>query len=54
MLPLSAGKNKKKGKVKVLAKITGLLKELRRRNVFKVGVTYAIVAWLIIQVFDDS
>jgi TolB-like protein/tetratricopeptide (TPR) repeat protein len=35
-----------------LANITNFLKELRRRNVFKVGVAYAIVAWLIIQVSD--
>jgi TolB-like protein len=33
-----------------LANITNFLKELRRRNVFRVGVTYAIVAWLIIQI----
>ena len=26
--------------------------ELRRRNVFKVAVAYAIVAWLLIQVAD--
>lgn len=30
--------------------ITNFLKELRRRNVFKVSVAYAIVAWLLIQV----
>ena len=35
---------------KVLARITDILKELRRRNVFKVGMVYAIVAWLIIQI----
>ena len=29
---------------------TSLMEELSRRNVFKVGVAYAIVAWLIIQV----
>jgi TolB-like protein/Tfp pilus assembly protein PilF len=33
-----------------LANITSFLKELRRRNVFRAGVAYAIVAWLIIQV----
>jgi len=26
-----------------------ILKELRRRNVFKVAVAYAIVAWLLIE-----
>ena len=29
---------------------TDFLKELRRRNVFKAGMVYAIVAWLIIQI----
>ena len=29
-----------------------LFTELRRRNVFKVGAAYAIVAWLLIQVAD--
>jgi len=33
-----------------LAGITNFLRELRRRNVFKVGVTYAIMAWLLIQI----
>jgi TolB-like protein/Tfp pilus assembly protein PilF len=32
-----------------LANITSFLKELRRRNVFKVGMAYAIVAWLLMQ-----
>jgi TolB-like protein/Tfp pilus assembly protein PilF len=41
-----------KGEITVLTSITNFLKELRRRNVFKVGVAYAIVAWLIIQVAD--
>jgi len=35
-----------------LANITNFLRELRRRNVFKVGVAYAIVAWLLIQLTD--
>lgn len=30
----------------------GLLKELKRRNVFRVGVAYVIVSWLIIQVIE--
>ncbi len=29
-----------------------LFTELRRRNVFKVGAAYAIVAWLLVQVAD--
>ena len=29
-----------------------LIKELQRRHVFKVGVTYVIVAWLILQISD--
>ncbi len=29
-----------------------LFTELRRRNVFKVGAAYAIVAWLLVQVVD--
>ena len=33
-----------------MASINDFLKELRRRNVFKAGVAYVIVAWLIIQV----
>ena len=33
-----------------MASVTNFLKELRRRNVFKVGVAYGIVAWLIIQI----
>ena len=32
--------------------ITNFLKELRRRNVFKVGVAYVIVAWLLLQFTD--
>ncbi len=30
----------------------GLVSELRRRNVFRVGVAYVIVAWLLLQVAD--
>ncbi|MCZ6526216.1 MAG: tetratricopeptide repeat protein [Gammaproteobacteria bacterium] len=33
-----------------MASVTNFLKELRRRNVFKAGAAYVIVAWLIIQV----
>ena len=33
-----------------MANITNFLSELRRRNVFKVGVAYAIVAWILLQV----
>ena len=29
-----------------------LFAELRRRNVFRVGVAYAVVAWLLMQVAD--
>ncbi len=29
-----------------------LFTELRRRNVFKVGAAYAIVAWLLLQITD--
>ncbi len=29
-----------------------LLTELKRRNVFKVGIAYAVVAWLVLQVAD--
>ena len=29
-----------------------LLNELRRRNVFRVGIAYAVVAWLVLQVAD--
>ncbi len=32
----------------------GLFAELKRRNVYKVGVTYAVVAWLIIQVVTST
>ncbi len=32
--------------------MTSLFTELRRRNVFKVGAAYAIVAWLLVQVVD--
>ena len=32
--------------------MTSLFTELRRRNVFKVGAAYAIVAWLLIQIAD--
>ena len=32
--------------------MAGLLTELKRRNVFKVGVAYIVVAWLIMQVAD--
>ena len=28
----------------------GLIAELRRRNVFRVGVAYAIVGWLLVEV----
>ena len=35
--------------IQVLASVTNFLKELRRRNVFKVGVAYAIIAWLLMQ-----
>ena len=44
--------NKKKGEIQVLANNTNFLGELRRRNVFKAGVTYAIVAWLLMQLTD--
>jgi TolB-like protein/Flp pilus assembly protein TadD len=37
-----------------LANITDFLKELRRRNVFKAGVAYVIVAWLLMQVIAVS
>jgi len=30
------------------------IRELKRRNVFKVGVAYAIAAWLLIQVASIS
>ena len=29
-----------------------LIKELKRRNVFRVGVAYVIIAWLLLQVSD--
>ncbi len=29
-----------------------LFQELRRRNVFRVGIAYAIMAWLILQILD--
>jgi hypothetical protein len=29
-----------------------LIDELKKRNVFKVGITYVIVAWVVIQVAD--
>lgn len=33
--------------------MTGFLKELRRRNVFRVGVAYLVVAWLVIQIVSN-
>ena len=30
----------------------GIIAELRRRNVFRVGVAYAVLAWVVIQVTD--
>jgi hypothetical protein len=30
--------------------VAGLIAELKRRNVFRVGVAYAIVGWLLIEV----
>jgi hypothetical protein len=36
--------------MKVLTAISNFLSELRRRNVFMVGVAYGIVAWLMIQI----
>jgi hypothetical protein len=33
--------------------LVSFLEELRRRNVFKVGAAYAIVAWLVIQVVNN-
>ncbi len=35
-----------------MASVANFLKELRRRNVFKVGVAYVIVAWLLLQFTD--
>jgi len=32
--------------------MAGLIKELKRRNVFKVGAAYAVMAWLLAQVVD--
>lgn len=32
--------------------MTGLIAELKRRNVFKVGVAYLVTAWLLLQVMD--
>ncbi len=32
--------------------MSSIFTELRRRNVFKVGAAYAIVAWLLIQIAD--
>ena len=29
-----------------------LFEELKRRNVFRVGVAYAVAAWVLLQVFD--
>jgi len=37
-----------------LAGLTEFFKELRRRNVFKVGAAYAIVSWLILQVSSTT
>ncbi len=35
-----------------MAGLSGFIRELRRRNVFRVGVAYAVVSWLIIQVVE--
>ncbi len=35
-----------------MASISQFIKELRRRNVFRTGVAYVIVAWLLVQVSD--
>ena len=32
--------------------MNGLIEELKRRNVFRVGVAYIVVSWLIVQVVD--
>ena len=32
----------------------GFIEELRHRNVFRVGVTYIVTGWLIVQVADVS
>ena len=37
-----------------MAGLTEFIKELRRRNVFKVGAAYAIVSWLILQVSSTT
>ena len=37
-----------------MASVTNFLKELRRRNVFKAGAAYVIMAWLIIQVRNQQ
>ena len=29
-----------------------IVSELRRRNVFRVGIAYVVVAWVLLQVFD--
>ena len=31
-----------------------LFRELRRRNVYKVAVTYAVVAWLLVQIATQT
>ena len=35
-----------------MASISQFIKELRRRNVFRTGVAYVVVAWLLVQVAD--
>ena len=35
-----------------MATVNGLIQELQRRNVFRVGVAYLALAWLVIQVTD--
>ena len=35
-----------------MAGLSGFIRELRRRNVFRVGVAYAVVSWLIIQLVE--
>lgn len=37
-------------KMRVMGEMASFLTELKRRNVFKVGVAYGIVAWLIAQI----
>ena len=36
------------------ARATGFVAELRRRNVFRVAATYAVAAWLVVQVADAT